>query len=106
MNFLIEDSKIWSVLQAIEVLGIGYVIIGFPKLIIVSIRHGMDPYFRTEKGEELNRQLEGLKVFLKDYSNMDDKSKDDVVIWEDYLVYSVLFNQNTTIIEEYKQYFN
>lgn len=62
------------------------------------------PYVRTEKGEEINKKLEGLKIYLKDYSYLEEKKESEVAIWEEYLVYSVLFNQNTKIIETYRKY--
>ena len=54
-------------------------------------------YIRTKKGEEINEKLEGLKNYLKDYSLMDKRNENDLILWEDYLIYSVIFNQNTKI---------
>lgn len=62
------------------------------------------PYVRSEKGEEINKKLEGLKIYLKEYSYLEEKKESEIVIWEEYLVYSVLFNQNTKIIETYKKH--
>lgn len=62
------------------------------------------PYIRTEKGEELNEKLEGLKVYLKDYSLLNKKEANAIELWEDYLLYSVMFGQNKNIIEEYTKY--
>ena len=56
-------------------------------------------YIRTKKGEELNENLEGLKNYLKDYSNIHEKDEKSLTLWEDYLIYSVIFNQNTTVIK-------
>lgn len=65
-----------------------------------------NPYIRSADGEEINIRLEGLKNFLKDFSNMDKRSADDLIIWEDYLIYSVLFNQNIEVINDmYSKYF-
>jgi len=61
---------------------------------------------RTPMGEEVNKKLEGLKNYLKDFSNIDKKDSSEIVIWKDYLIYSVLFNQNKdVIIDVYKKYF-
>ena len=79
-------------------------IISIFSFMITIIKHNMDPYFRTEKGKDLNRQIEGLKRFLKDYTSLDERNKEAVVIWEEYLVYSVLFNQNKKIVNQYKNY--
>lgn len=56
-------------------------------------------YIRTKKGEELNENLEGLKNYLKDYSNIHEKDEKSLTLWEDYLIYSVIFNQNTKLIK-------
>ncbi len=61
------------------------------------------PYIRNKKAKQLNENLEGLKNYLKDYSNLEDKSKDELILWENYLIYSVVFKQNKKIIEEYKK---
>ena len=57
-------------------------------------------YVRTKKGKEINEKLEGLKNYLKDFSNLNEKDIEEIKLWEDYLIYSVLFNQNTNIINE------
>jgi len=56
-------------------------------------------YIRTKKGEELNENLEGLKNYLKDFSNIHEKDERSLILWEEYLIYSVIFNQNTKIIK-------
>lgn len=52
-------------------------------------------YIRTKKGED----LEGLKNYLKDYSNISEKDEKSLTLLEDYLIYSVIFNQNTKVIK-------
>ena len=79
----------------------------YPTIVIISfiiynVKSTLDPYFRTKEGEELNRSIEGLKNYLKDYTLLDEQEKDGIVVWEEYLVYSVLFNQNKKMIEKYK----
>ena len=59
---------------------------------------------RTKKGRELNQKLEGLKNYLKDYSLMDEREAKEIELWEDYLIYSVMFGQNKKIIEEYEKH--
>ena len=72
--------------------------------IVYMSKYKKDPYFRTKKGNKLNEKIEGLKQYLKDYSLLDEKRKEELVLWEDYLSYSVLFGQNKKIIEEYEKY--
>lgn len=63
-----------------------------------------NPYKRSQLGDEINKKLEGLKIFLKDFSNLDKSSYEEVVLWNDYLIYSVLFNQNVKVIKEMEKY--
>lgn len=69
------------------------------------INYQKNPYIRNKSAEELNEKLEGLKNYLKDYSLLKDKESEDIVLWEEYLIYSVIFNQNNNIIEEYRKYY-
>lgn len=62
------------------------------------------PFFRTKLGNELNNKLEGLKLFLKDYGNMKDKEAESIILWEDYLIYSIIFHQNDIAIKKYIKY--
>lgn len=86
------------------------VFVGFwPMIAIISftvydVKSKANPYFRTKKGTELNAKIEGLKTFLSDYTLLDQKEIQEIVLWEDYLTYAVLFNQNKKIIQEYIKY--
>ena len=55
---------------------------------------------RTQKGEEVNKKIEGLKQYIKDYSMLEQSEKEALEIWEDYLIYSVIFDINATGIVE------
>lgn len=59
-----------------------------------------NPHVRSEEGQSLNNKIKGLKKYLKDYSNMEEKEKKELILWEDYLIYSIMFNQNRKIVED------
>lgn len=71
-------------------------------LVILTNKLKHNNGIRTSIGEEVNLKLEGLKNFLKDFSILDEKTKEELIIWQDYLIYSVIFNQNTKIVDKYK----
>lgn len=73
-------------------------------MITYIIAESQNPLFRTKRGEMINKKIEGLRSYLQDYSLLSEKDSKDIIIWEEYLIYSVLFHQNTKIIEEYKKY--
>ncbi|MBQ7031441.1 MAG: DUF2207 domain-containing protein [Bacilli bacterium] len=70
--------------------------------IVYLVKKTSNPYVRSDAGEEINIRLEGLKNYLKDFSYMDGRNSKELIIWEDYLIYSVLFNQNEKVIDEIK----
>ena len=72
-------------------------------LIILYAKVKSDNYFRTKKGEEVNKKLEGLKNFLKDFSILSEREKHEIALWDEYLIYSVLFNHNNAITDKYKK---
>lgn len=55
----------------------------------------------SDKGKELNLKLHGLSNLLKDFSVMDIRDKEELVLWEDYLIYSVMFGINKKIVDDY-----
>lgn len=71
--------------------------------ITYAVANSKEPYVRTKIGEQANEKLEGLKKYLEDFSSLENKSEEELMIWEDYLIYSVIFNQNEKIIKEYEE---
>ncbi len=55
---------------------------------------------RTKKGEEINIKIEGLKNYIKNYTLLDEREKNDLVVWEEYLIYSVLFDLNKQLTKD------
>lgn len=55
---------------------------------------------RTEYGNYMAECIYGMKNFIHDYSNLSEADKRQVVLWEDYLVYAVLLEENEKIVDE------
>lgn len=62
--------------------------------------HKSKSYKRTESGEELNKKIEGLKNYLKHFSSLSEKEREEIILWEEYLIYSVTFGLNNKILNE------
>ena len=76
-----------------------------PYSTIVYISHykmlnTLDPYIRNDEGKMINLKLEGLRKYLVDFSKIEEKTKEQLILWEEYLVYSVILGINTKVIEE------
>lgn len=55
---------------------------------------------RTDYGNQMAECVYGMKNFIHDYSNLSMADKRQVVLWEDYLVYAVLLEENEEIVNE------
>lgn len=94
----VEEWKLAILVLAIAILIYipFYIITYFNTYIIKTSKNS---YVRTKKGEEINKKLEGLKNYLKDFSTIHEKDEKSLTLWEDYLIYSVIFNQNIKIVK-------
>lgn len=57
-------------------------------------------YRRTEYGEEITEYIYGLKNFIHDFSLLSEKDKEAIVLWDDFLIYAVLLEENDKIVDE------
>lgn len=54
----------------------------------------------TLKGKNIHEKLNGLRLFLKDYSNMKNKSLNELELWDEYMLYSIILNDNKKVQKE------
>lgn len=57
-------------------------------------------YVRTQKSEKINKDIEGMKNFLKEFTIIEKRDKEEIEIWNEYLIYAIAFNTN--IVNKYK----
>ena len=107
LNPLLEKGVISDNLMFILVIILGFgFMIWFTSISLGSIKLfsylllKSNSYGRTDIGEEVNKKIEGLKNYINDFSILDEREQHELMIWEDYLIYSVLFNQNDKVINE------
>lgn len=58
-------------------------------------------YYLDDGLKEKAYQMAGLKKFLLDFSNIDIKSSQEVVLWEDYLIYAQLMGIADKVEEQF-----
>lgn len=64
------------------------------------ITGNMKPFQRTDYGNQMAECIYGMKNFIHDYSNLNEADRRQVVLWEDYLVYAVVLEENQEIVSE------
>lgn len=77
------------------------------KMVIVKSNESLqNNYERTEKGNELAEKIVGLKKYINEFSMLSEREKEEVVLWEDFLTYAVLLEENEKIIKDIFSYKN
>lgn len=69
-------------------------------MVIEQIIYFNKNYIRTIKGNELLNKAYALKNYLKDYSLIKNRTEEELVLWEYYLVYAVILDVNVKIKNE------
>lgn len=57
-------------------------------------------YKRTKLGNEMAECIYGMKNFIHDYSNLNQAEQEHVALWDDYLIYAVVLEENQQIIDD------
>ena len=55
----------------------------------------------TNNGKKILIKLQGLKNYLSEFTNINKRKIEELFIWDDYLIYSVMFGINKDIIKKY-----
>lgn len=55
---------------------------------------------RTDLGNEMAECIYGMKNFIHDYSNLSEAEQEQVVLWDDYLIYAVVLEENQRIVDD------
>ena len=62
-------------------------------------------YIRTSKGTDLLNKTHGLKNYLKDFSVINKRTENELILWEYYLIYAVILGVNEkiddSVVEKY-----
>lgn len=94
------QNMVLRAILCIPFISIGVYFFLLPVKILGYLMMKLSSYVRTEEGEELNKKIEGLKNYITKYSTIETREKEELVIWEDYLIYSVIFEINKKIVED------
>lgn len=94
-----------AILISVLVFGSFYSMIrGLFSITTRKVQKSTNFYTRTKKSKDIYKKLIGLKNYITDFSILDEREIKELILWEDYLIYSVIFNQNNDIVAEYSKY--
>ena len=55
---------------------------------------------RTEQGQLAAEQIAGVRNFLHDFTNLSQADRGSLVVWDDFVVYAVVLEENDRIVKE------
>ena len=90
-------------LPVIFILFLIMIILPFSTIVYIKSYYRMNkqnPYIRNKKARNINKKLEGLRKYVKDFSQLSESQYNEIILWEDYLIYSVILGQNSKIVKE------
>ena len=107
---IISDSGPIMILSTVMIMTF-FILIGTP--IYRKVRRKIynkievnNSYERTREGKILVEQIAGIKNYIHDFSLLSEKDKENIVLWEDFLIYAVLLEENEKIIDDICKYKN
>ncbi len=75
--------------------------IGIP--IYTLIYNNINSTVRNEKALELSAKLNGLKNYIKDYSNIKDSTVNSIILYDEYIIYCIILDIKGNLNDECKQ---
>lgn len=66
----------------------------------LSVSRGFMWLKRTREGELLTAHISGMKNFIRDFSNLSEAEKEHLLLWDDFLIYAVVLEENERITED------
>jgi len=63
-------------------------------------------YMRTKKGKLLSDKLNGLKIFLAEYSIIHERKVEDIALWDYYIIYAIIFNLKGNLDRDVNKLYN
>ena len=61
---------------------------------------------RTPKGNELAEMAAGLKRFIVEFSTLSERKKEEAALWDDFLVYAVVLEENEQIVGDIVKHYH
>ena len=81
------------------------IIVTFLLMYLRFLAYDKNKFVKTQKGYELYTKVVGLKNYIKDYSNLSESELREITIWEDYLIYAIIFNNISKLNKETMDYY-
>ena len=103
-NYLLQYPEYLPVLAGLMIMVLLFFLcLIIPLLVFVgTISSGFTKahFKRTTLGNQMSEYIYGMKNFIHDFSNLSEATQNELVLWDDYLVYAVVLEENQQIVND------
>lgn len=106
-EYLFEaPARLWKLTLVIGIDSVFLLLLLFP---VLYMKFGQgrtqeySPYKQTDAGDLYAEYICGMKNFIHDYSCLSEAEKDSLVLWDNYLIYAIVLEENKKIVKEIMQ---
>ena len=103
-NYLLQYPEYLPVLAGLMIMVLLFFLcLIIPLLVFVgTISSGFTKahFKRTTLGNQMAEYIYGMKNFIHDFSNLSEATQNELVLWDDYLVYAVVLEENQQIVND------
>lgn len=103
--FFVKNMIIQKTIDLLLIVIIFFIIYKKIASIVTSYINKTNNFRRTKLGEEKITYIHALQNFIHDFSNLKDYNKEQILLWEDFLIYAIVLEQNDKIIEDITKLF-
>lgn len=84
-----------------------YSIILFILIILSKLKsEENNKYVMTQKGYKMHIKIKGLEKYMSDFSILDERSIEELKLWDDYMIYQIIVNEDNQLINSAKDKIN
>lgn len=85
---------------------IGLIFYKIARIAIYKSGYGENKYERTKEGKILVEQIAAMQRYIHEFSLLSDMEKEQVKLWEEFLVYAIVLEENEEIVSNIFSYKN
>lgn len=85
---------------------IGLIFYKIARIAIYKSGYGENKYERTKEGKVLVEQIAAMQRYIHEFSLLSDMEKEQVKLWEEFLVYAIVLEENEEIVSNIFSYKN
>lgn len=85
---------------------IGLIFYKIARIAIYKSGYGENKYERTKEGKILVEQIAAMQRYIHEFSLLSDMEKEQVKLWEEFLVYAIVLEENEEIVSNIFLYKN